>query len=158
MGWERKRGKLIEFNRYLLNDGETSYFIKAGPLEALENIRYVITLDADTILPRGSARKLIGTIAHPCSKRKSREGQTMVASGYGVIQPRIGLTAASAFASPFSKMYTGTAGLGSLYLRNFRYLSGFIRRGHFYGKRYLRSESIPLRDQRCFSREYHFES
>lgn len=111
MGWERKRGKLIEFNRYLLNDGETSYFIKAGPLEALQNIHYVITLDADTILPRGSARKLIGTIAHPMQQAKIKEGQTMVASGYGVIQPRIGLTAASAFASPFSKMYTGTAGL-----------------------------------------------
>ncbi|NLI92861.1 MAG: glycosyl transferase family 36 [Peptococcaceae bacterium] len=109
MGWERKRGKLIEFNRYLLDDGDTSYYIKAGKLELLKNVRYVITLDSDTILPRDSARKLIGTIAHPMQKAKADEHK--IVTGYGVIQPRIGLTAAGAFASPFSAMYTGTAGI-----------------------------------------------
>jgi cyclic beta-1,2-glucan synthetase len=110
MGWERKRGKLIEFNRLLLQDGETSYTVQSGKMELLQNIRYVLTLDADTILPRGSARKLIGTIAHPMQKAKLDE-KNRVVSGYGLIQPRVSLTAASAFASPFAAMYTGTAGI-----------------------------------------------
>jgi cellulose synthase/poly-beta-1,6-N-acetylglucosamine synthase-like glycosyltransferase len=75
-------------------------------------VQYVITLDADTILPRDSARKLIGTIAHPMQKAKLDEKNSKkVLSGYGLIQPRIGLTAASAFATPFSTMFTGTAGI-----------------------------------------------
>ncbi|WP_368294468.1 glucoamylase family protein [Dehalobacter sp. TBBPA1] len=111
MGWERKRGKLIEFNRLLLNEGETSYFIRTGKLEAMQGIRYVITLDADTILPRDSARKLIGTIAHPMNEARLADNGKSIAYGYGIIQPRIGLTAASAFASPFARVFTGTAGI-----------------------------------------------
>ncbi len=111
MGWERKRGKLIEFNRLLLNDGETSYFVKAGKIELLEDVKYIITLDADTILPRNSARKLIGTIAHPMQEAKIDTDIKKVLSGYGLIQPRIGLTAESAFSTPFSTMSTGTAGI-----------------------------------------------
>ncbi|RNC63154.1 MAG: N,N'-diacetylchitobiose phosphorylase [Candidatus Dichloromethanomonas elyunquensis] len=110
MGWERKRGKLIEFNRFLLRDGDTSYSVKAGNLELLQNVRYVITLDSDTILPRSSARRLIGTIAHPMQKAKLNHNNQIL-SGYGIIQPRIGLTAAGAYASPFSAIYTGTAGI-----------------------------------------------
>ncbi len=111
MGWERKRGKLIEFNCLLLAEGETSYFIQAGSIASLKSISYVITLDADTILPRDAARKLIGTIAHPMQKAKIHNNLNKVESGYGIIQPRIGLTATSAFATPFSTMYTGTAGI-----------------------------------------------
>lgn len=111
MGWERKRGKLIEFNRFLLNDGETSYFVKEGNLEVLRDIRYVITVDADTILPRDSARKLIGTIAHPMQVAKLNKEGTKVLSGYGIIQPRIGISVTSAFASRFAKLFTGIAGL-----------------------------------------------
>lgn len=111
MGWERKRGKLIEFNSFLLNEGETSYFIKNDQADSLKNIRYILTLDADTILPRDSARKLIGTIAHPMQAAKMDTENNRIISGYGIIQPRIGLTAASAFATPFSTIFTGTAGL-----------------------------------------------
>ncbi|NLL52356.1 MAG: glycosyl transferase family 36, partial [Peptococcaceae bacterium] len=111
MGWERKRGKLIEFNKLLLNEGETSFYIQAGSIESLKDIVYVITLDADTILPKDAAGKLIGTISHPMQKARFNEDLKRVEHGYGIIQPRIGLTAASAFATPFSTMFTGTAGI-----------------------------------------------
>ena len=101
MGWERKRGKLIEFNKLLLNEGETSFYIQAGSIESLKDIVYVITLDADTILPKDAAGKLIGTISHPMQKARFNEDLKRVEHGYGIIQPRIGLTAASAFATPF---------------------------------------------------------
>lgn len=110
MGWERKRGKLLEFNRFLLNDGETSYVIKSGNIKFLNDVKYIITLDADTILPRDSAQKLIGTIAHPMQKARIDENNKVI-EGYGIIQPRIGLTASSAYATPFSTIFTGTAGI-----------------------------------------------
>jgi len=111
MGWERKRGKLLEFNSLLLNDGETSYIIKSGNLKMLRDIKYVITLDADTILPRGSAVKLIGTIAHPMQTAKVDKENNIVLEGYGIIQPRISITASSAFSTPFATLFSGRAGI-----------------------------------------------
>jgi len=111
MGWERKRGKLLEFNSLLLNDGETSYIIKTGNLKLLQGVKYVITLDADTILPRGSAVKLIGTIAHPMQKAKINKENNKVLEGYGIIQPRISITASSAFSTPFATLFSARAGI-----------------------------------------------
>ncbi len=65
MGWERKRGKLADFNRLLLNLGETAYQIQIGEMSILTGIKYVITLDADTTLTQGSANRLVATLAHP---------------------------------------------------------------------------------------------
>ena len=65
MAWERKRGKLVEFNRLLRGAQDTSFVTQIGNLDVLSSIRYVITLDADTVLPSGSARVLIATLAHP---------------------------------------------------------------------------------------------
>ncbi|HHV63591.1 MAG TPA: glycosyl transferase family 36 [Peptococcaceae bacterium] len=111
MGWERKRGKLIEFNSLLLGDRETTYQFVSSNYQVLRDIRYVITLDADTILPKNSAHKLVGTIAHPMQAAQMDPHNNKVIAGYGIIQPRIGLTASSAFATPFSALLTGTAGL-----------------------------------------------
>jgi len=63
MGWERKRGKLEEFNKLLRGNDATSYIVRMGDQSILSTVRYVITLDADTQLPRDSARRLIGAIA-----------------------------------------------------------------------------------------------
>ena len=65
MGWERKRGKIEEFNRLLRGATDTSYTVQVGDLEILPGVRYCITLDSDTRLPRDAAKKLIGIIAHP---------------------------------------------------------------------------------------------
>ena len=68
MGWERKRGKLEEFNKLLSGSDATTFIVKLGDLSVLPTIRYVITLDADTVLPREAARQLIGTLAHPLNQ------------------------------------------------------------------------------------------
>jgi cyclic beta-1,2-glucan synthetase len=68
MGWERKRGKLEEFNKLLLGKESTSFTFRAGDLKALSQVKYVITIDSDTIMPRESARRLIGTLAHPLNR------------------------------------------------------------------------------------------
>ena len=67
MGWERKRGKLLDLNKYLLNELD-AFPIKAGPVDLLQGTKYVITLDSDTQLPRGTAARMIGTIAHPLNQ------------------------------------------------------------------------------------------
>lgn len=111
LGWERKRGKLIEFNRLLRRSGPTSYSTQIGDLSVLSNVRYVITLDADTQLLRGNAKKLIGSIAHPLqAARLSADGQKVI-QGYGILQPRVGVSVTSAFASTFSRIFTGNVGI-----------------------------------------------
>jgi len=111
MGWERKRGKLMEFNRLLRQDGETSYTVKIGDLSILPNFRYVITLDADTLLPPGTARQLIGTLAHPLQTPQLSEDKSRVVQGYGILQPRVGVSIQCAGASKFARIFSGKVGI-----------------------------------------------
>ncbi|MHB1651280.1 MAG: GH36-type glycosyl hydrolase domain-containing protein [Desulfitobacteriaceae bacterium] len=111
LGWERKRGKLVEFNRLLRRSGPTSYSTQIGDLSFLSSVRYVITLDADTQLPRGTAMKLIGAIAHPLQEARLSPDGHRVVEGYGVLQPRIGVSVSSASASFFAKVFSGKVGI-----------------------------------------------
>ena len=86
MGWERKRGKLHELNRLLRAATDTSFLDATG---VPAGVRYVITLDADTLMPRGAARRLIGKMAHPLNRPLFDEGNGRVARGHGILQPRI---------------------------------------------------------------------
>ena len=90
MGWERKRGKLRELNQ-LLRGGVNTTFLPIGgrPVEAPTGVRYVITLDADTRLPRGVACRLVGTMAHPLNQPRFSARVGRVVEGYGIVQPRI---------------------------------------------------------------------
>ena len=74
MGWERKRGKLLDFNRLILGQYD-SFPYKVGDLSVLPQVRYVLTMDADTELPRGTAQRLIGTLAHPLCQADRRSSQ-----------------------------------------------------------------------------------
>ena len=87
MGWERKRGKLAELNKYLRYDPETSFFAGA-PLPATK-IRYVMTLDSDTRLPRDSVPGLVGKMAHPVNHPVMDAATKTIVSGYGLLQPRV---------------------------------------------------------------------
>lgn len=111
MGWERKRGKLVEFNCLLRQDGETSYEVQIGELSILSTFRYVITLDADTQLPQGTARQLIGTLAHPLHAPQLSEDGRRVVQGYGILQPRVGVSILSAGASKFARLFSGRVGV-----------------------------------------------
>ena len=70
MGWERKRGKLHEFNRVLRGAVDTTFDMLVGDRDQLQSVRYVITLDSDTDLPLDAARKLVGTLAHPLNRAR----------------------------------------------------------------------------------------
>ncbi len=110
MGWERKRGKLADFNHLLLNLKEPAYTSQVGDASILPDVKYVITLDADTFLPSGSANQLIATLAHPLNQAEfSADGRSVVA-GYTVLQPRVAVKPTSANRSRFSQIFAGIAG------------------------------------------------
>jgi len=87
MGWERKRGKLHELNRLLRGAEDTSFSVMCGKLP--ENVRYVVTLDADTRILRDTARRLVGKMAHPLNRPMFDESAGRVVQGYGILQPRV---------------------------------------------------------------------
>jgi cyclic beta-1,2-glucan synthetase len=111
MGWERKRGKIEEFNALLRGATNTSFHIMVGDRSILEKIRYVITLDADTRLPRDAAAQLIGVIRHPLNRPHFDPRLRRVTSGYGILQPRVSVTMSSAAGSLFARVYAGHTGV-----------------------------------------------
>ncbi|MCL4859012.1 MAG: hypothetical protein KJZ93_06380, partial [Caldilineaceae bacterium] len=111
MGWERKRGKLHEFNRLLRGDHTTSYLVQLGNLAVLPLVRYVITLDADTILPRDAAHRLVGALAHPLNRAEFDPHTGKVTAGYTVLQPRTAVKPTSANRSLFTRVFGGDVGI-----------------------------------------------
>jgi cyclic beta-1,2-glucan synthetase len=90
MGWERKRGKLRELNRLLRGATDTTFMpIEERAPQVPADVRYVITLDADTRLPRDAALRLIGKMAHPLNRPGFSDVEQRVVDGYAILQPRV---------------------------------------------------------------------
>ena len=111
MGWERKRGKIEEFNRLLRGSTDTSFAVQIGDPRILTRVRYCITLDSDTRLPRDAARRLIGVIEHPLNRPRFDLELGRVVEGYAILQPRVSVTMASAAGSLFARAYAGHTGV-----------------------------------------------
>jgi hypothetical protein len=109
MGWERKRGKLLDLNKLMAGSFD-AFAIKAGPVEVLSRTRYVLTLDSDTQLPRGAAARMIGALAHPLHQAVIDPQRRIVTEGYGILQPRIGVSVRSASRSRLAAIYSGQSG------------------------------------------------
>jgi cyclic beta-1,2-glucan synthetase len=112
IGWERKRGKLEELNGLI--DGtrpqEAGRMLHVGNQDQLSDVRFVITLDGDTQLPNGTARRLIETLSHPLNKaRLDNEGRIL--TGYTIIQPRVSPSLPSMSGSPFSRLFSDPIGI-----------------------------------------------
>ncbi|WP_139556744.1 GH36-type glycosyl hydrolase domain-containing protein [Methylotetracoccus oryzae] len=132
MGWERKRGKLHEFNRLLRGAADTSFLPLDGePATAPPGVCYVITLDADTKLPIGAVSHLVGVAAHPLNQPVFDARTRRVVDGYGILQPRVtptlperrerslfhrlfaGASGTDAYASAVSELYQDLFALGT---------------------------------------------
>ncbi len=111
MGWERKRGKIAELNRLLRGATDTSYHVQVGDIEILPKVRYCITLDSDTRLPRDAAKRLVGIIAHPLNRARFDPRLARVTEGYGILQPRVSVNLTSAAGSLFARLYAGHTGV-----------------------------------------------
>jgi cellobiose phosphorylase len=111
MGYERKRGKLADFNAFLRGGGPGAFATIAGAADALPAVKYVITLDADTQLPRDAARQLVGTLAHRLNRPEFDAARGTVVAGYGILQPRVGVSLPSARRSWFVRLMAGETGI-----------------------------------------------
>jgi len=109
MGWERKRGKLLDLNKLLRGEYD-SFPVKIGDLSILNKVRFVITLDADTELPRESAHRMVGCLAHPLNQAIVDPELNIVVAGYGILQPRVGVSVQSASRSRLASIYSGETG------------------------------------------------
>jgi len=109
--WERKRGKILEFNRLLRGDQKTTFISDGIDIDFLKKVKYVITLDADTQLPLQNARRLIGTITHPLNRPVFCPKKNRIISGYGILQPRITVSLVSSAKTGFSRIFSGNTGI-----------------------------------------------
>jgi len=146
IGWERKRGKLEELNRLI--DGtrpeDAGRLVFVGDPGQLSNVRFVITLDSDTQLPHGTARRMIETLAHPLNQpRFDAEGKIAVGS-YAIIQPRVSPTLPSTSASLFSRLFADAIGIDPYTKAVSDVNQDLTGEGSYYGK--------GIYDVRAFSR------
>jgi cyclic beta-1,2-glucan synthetase len=111
MGWERKRGKLGQFNRFVRSQSAGAFSTIVGDVSSLKGIKYVITLDSDTVLPRDAAQMLVGAIAHPLNRAEYDPELGRIVRGYGILQPRVGVSLTSAHASLFAAIHSGHPGV-----------------------------------------------
>lgn len=111
MGYERKRGKLEQFNARLRGGAQTAFSDIVGDPSILPSIQYVITLDTDTQLPRDAARTLVGNLAHPLNRPVFDAARGRIVEGYAILQPRASISLVSAGQSRFTKLFAGDAGL-----------------------------------------------
>ena len=111
MGYERKRGKLEQFNALLRGGAQTAFSDIVGDQSILASIKYVITLDTDTQLPRDAARTLIGNLAHPLNRPVYDADKGRIVEGYAILQPRASISLTSAGQSRFTKLFAGESGI-----------------------------------------------
>lgn len=111
MGFERKRGKLADLNRVLRGHGHDRFSRIVGNLQALPTIRYVITLDSDTQLPRDAARECVGSMAHPLNQPHYDAKKGCITRGYGILQPRMATSLATAEPSRYMQLYGSEPGI-----------------------------------------------
>lgn len=111
MAYERKRGKLGALNAFLLTGDASAFMLFAGKKEDLSGIRYVITLDTDTQLPRDAAHQMAGVMAHPLNRARYDEVAGRVTEGYGIVQPRVAVSLPGTDASLYARLCGGEPGI-----------------------------------------------
>ena len=131
MGWERKRGKLVEFVELLSESSQTSYSIIHGRTEILRKIKYVFTTDHDTQLPIGVVGRLAGTIHFPYNRPRLNKDGTRVTEGFGILQPRVTVNFESTQNSRFAALWAGEPGIDPYAFAVSNAYQDFFRAGYF---------------------------
>jgi cyclic beta-1,2-glucan synthetase len=137
MGWERKRGKLMEIVKWLSShdhSAETTYTVMDGSLGRLYGVRYIITLDEDTMMPADVSLKLIGGMAHPLNFPVLDDDKKVIKRGYSFLQPRIIIKPETENVSPFTKIYVADSGFDSYSSAVSDIYQDLFNRSNFMGK------------------------
>lgn len=142
MGWERKRGKLMEFNRLLLGATNTSFMAASCNWDAIPKPNYVITLDADTQFPHDSAKRLVGTAHHPLNRPRLDPKTRRVVEGYTILQPRVSFSLTGARKTLFARIFSGSAGIDPYAMAISDVYQDLFEAGSFAGKGIYHLESF----------------
>ena len=139
MGYERKRGKLADLNSFLRGGGSERFALVVGETVVLSNVKYVITLDTDTQLPRDSARQFVGVMEHPLNRARfkdtgSRKGGELVTEGYGILQPSVCISLPAANRSWYARLHGGDPGIDPYTRVVSNVYQDVFREGSFIGK------------------------
>jgi cellobiose phosphorylase len=111
MGYERKRGKLSELNALLRGGSQDRFSTVIGQTEVLPTVKYVITLDTDTQLPRDSARQFVAAMAHPLNRPRYDEASQRICEGYGILQPRVAVSLPGTNRSRYARLHGSEPGI-----------------------------------------------
>ena len=111
MGYERKRGKLAALNAFLRGGSRDCFSVVVGAIAVLSDVKYVITLDTDTQLPRDSAWQLVGAMAHPLNRARFDEDKQRVCEGYGILQPRVAVSLPGTNRSRYAQLWGSDPGI-----------------------------------------------
>ncbi len=111
IGFERKRGKLADLNTYLRGGARDAFALVVGATAPLAAVRFVITLDTDTELPRDAARRFVATMMHPLNQAQLAPDGQRVVGGYGILQPRVAPSLPSENASRYERLCGGETGI-----------------------------------------------
>jgi cyclic beta-1,2-glucan synthetase len=111
MGYERKRGKLADLNSLLRGGPRDPFSLIVGDLAVLSNVKYVITLDTDTQLPRDSAWQFVGAMAHPLNRPRYDEDRQRIDAGYCILQPRVAVSLSGMNRSRYARLCGNEPGI-----------------------------------------------
>ncbi len=133
-GWERKRGAITEFIRYIKNGDGDSFYKIGGDISRIREKEYMIALDADTNLLFGSAKKMISAAMHPLNSPKIDYEKGVVTSGYGILVPRMATELESINKTFFSKVMSGGGQSGQYEYKTKDMYQDFFGEAIFSGK------------------------
>ena len=150
MGHERKRGKLADLNALLREGKRDSFSLLVGATESLAMVKYVITLDTDTQLPRDAARQLVGTMAHPLNRPLFDPDLGRVVEGYGILQPRVSASLPDTPLSRYARLNGGEPGIDPYTRAVSDVYQDAFQEGSFIGKGIYEVEAFEQSTQRRF--------
>lgn len=150
MAYERKRGKLADLNGLLRGQGAGAFSCVVGDLAALAGIRYVITLDTDTELPRETAWKLVGAMAHPLNQARFDPDTRRVTRGYGILQPRVAVSLTDLTASAYARLNGGDPGIDPYTNTVSDVYQDIFKEGSFIGKGIYDVDAFEAALKDCF--------
>ncbi len=137
MGKERKRGKLMEFMNLLRGEENHTFSVMSSYIGSLKDIKYIITLDADTFMPRDSAIKLVGAMSHILNRACVKNN--FVKHGYGIMQPKVSISLESKDKSDFSRIFAGEGGIDGYSIAYSDTYEDLFGEGSFTGKGIIHS-------------------
>ena len=134
MGYERKRGKLAALNALLRGREKNDFSVVAGNYSILSDVKYVITLDTDTMLPREAARRMIETMAHPLNRAFYNPQKKRVTEGYGILQPRLATAMPKTAPTPYLRLQDDLSGIDPYTRASSDVYQDLFGEGSFIGK------------------------